>query len=66
MGSGQCAFYAPNTFSQDELLVAIVIDPEGDPEEAIQTAIKCCPTQAISMVEVPSGGESQQGSVGRR
>ena len=51
MGSGHCAFYAPHTFAQDEATVAIVLDPDGDSEEAIQLAIDRCPTQAISFVE---------------
>jgi len=55
MGSAQCSGYAPNTFDQDEDTVAIVIDQHGDPDEAIQTAIDSCPTQAISIVEQPPG-----------
>jgi len=50
MGSGQCSWYAPNTFDQDDETIAIVTDPEGDPEEAIKTAVVSCPTQAISIV----------------
>jgi ferredoxin len=49
MGSGQCCWYAPNTFDQDDETIAIVIDPQGDPEEAINTAVDSCPTQAISV-----------------
>lgn len=51
MGSGQCCWYAPNTFDQDDETVAIVIDPQGDPEEAITAAVKGCPTGALSLVE---------------
>lgn len=51
MGSGQCCWYAPNTFDQDDETVAIVIDPQGDPEEAIKAAVNGCPTQAISIEE---------------
>ena len=51
MGSGQCCWYAPNTFDQDDETVAIVIDPQGDPEEAIRAAVKGCPTGALSIVE---------------
>ena len=57
MGSGQCSWYAPGTFDQDEETVAIVIDSRGDPEEAIQTAIVSCPTRAISVVERSAGPE---------
>jgi ferredoxin len=51
MGSGQCSWYAPHTFDQDDETVAIVIDPQGDPEEAIRAAVKGCPTGALSIVE---------------
>lgn len=50
MGSGQCLWYAPNTFSQDDDNVAVVIDPAGDPEEAIESAAESCPTQSISLM----------------
>jgi ferredoxin len=50
MGSAQCCWYAPNTFDQDEQTVAVVIDQQGDTEEAIQTAIASCPTRAISIL----------------
>jgi ferredoxin len=52
MGSGQCCWYAPNTFDQDDDTVAIVIDPQGDPAEAIKKAADSCPAQAISIVAV--------------
>jgi ferredoxin len=54
MGSGQCCWYAPNTFAQDDDTIAVVIDPQGDPEETIQMAVISCPTRAISVV---SGGD---------
>jgi ferredoxin len=50
MGSGQCCWYAPNTFGQDDQTIAVVIDPQGDPEDKIQTAVDCCPTRALSLV----------------
>jgi ferredoxin len=49
MGSGQCCWYASNTFDQDDETIAIVTDPEGDPDEAIRTAVDSCPTGAISI-----------------
>ena len=55
MGSGQCCFYAPNTFDQDDETIAIVTDPGGDPEEAIQAAVDGCPTQAISIASGADG-----------
>ncbi len=49
MGSGQCLLYAPKTFDQDKLTIAIVVDPAGDPEAAVQLAVDSCPTGAISL-----------------
>ena len=49
MGSGQCLWYAPNTFDQDDNNISVVIDQDGDPEEAVRTAIASCPAQAISL-----------------
>jgi len=51
MGSGQCCWYAPNTFDQDDETVAIVIDPQGDPADQINAAVNGCPTRALSLVE---------------
>jgi ferredoxin len=50
IGSAQCSYYAPNTFDQDDDVVAVVIDQHGDPDDAIQTAIVSCPTHALSIV----------------
>jgi ferredoxin len=49
MGSGQCLLYAPKTFDQDNLTIAIVVDPSGDPPAAVQLAVDSCPTGAISL-----------------
>ena len=49
MGSGQCCWYAPNTFDQDDETIAVVINPQGDPSDAIQNAVDSCPTGALSI-----------------
>jgi ferredoxin len=49
MGSGQCVWYAPNTFDQDDETIAIVVNPAGDPAEKIQMAVDSCPTRALSI-----------------
>lgn len=49
MGAGMCSFYAPNTFGHDDEAKAIVIDPSGDPIEAIQAAVEGCPTGALRL-----------------
>ena len=51
MGSGQCCWYAPNTFDQDDETIAIVTNPQGDSEEAISSAVSGCPTGALSFVQ---------------
>lgn len=48
MGSGQCTFYAPNTFDLDDLSIAIVTDQHGDSEDKVQMAIDVCPTRSIA------------------
>ena len=60
MGSGQCCWYAPNTFDQDDETIAIVTDPSGDPLDTIQTAVECCPTQAISIVDSAEGAGDKE------
>jgi ferredoxin len=49
MGSGQCVWYAPNTFDQDDETIAIVVDPAGDPAEKIHMAVDSCPARALSI-----------------
>jgi ferredoxin len=48
MGSGQCVFYAPLTFDQDDTTIAIVSDADGDSAVNIRTSVDACPTQALS------------------
>jgi ferredoxin len=48
MGSGNCSFWAPGVFDLDDEGVAIVVDPEGAPEDRIVLAVQGCPTQAIT------------------
>src|SRR5881398_3513053 len=49
MGSGNCAFHAPNTFDLDDEMKVIVVDAEGDPDEKIRLAVDGCPTLALSI-----------------
>jgi len=57
MGSGMCIVYAPGTFEHDEATKAVVIDPPGDPLDAIRTAIEACPTSALRLVIDENEGE---------
>jgi ferredoxin len=51
MGSGNCSFWAPGVFDLDDDGVAIVIDPNGAPEDKIILAAQGCPTQAIALTK---------------
>ena len=57
MGSGMCIVYASGTFAHDEETKAIVVDPAGDPIEAIRNAVQACPTSALRLVNDDNGGE---------
>jgi ferredoxin len=49
MGSGNCMFWAPDTFDLSEDGHAVVIDPTASPEEKILIAAQGCPVGAISL-----------------
>jgi ferredoxin len=50
MGSGLCVMYAPATFTHDDEAKATVVDPAGDPIDAIRTAVEACPMGALRLV----------------
>jgi len=49
MGSGNCSFWAPGVFDLDDDGIAIVVDPEAQPEDKVILAAQGCPTQAITV-----------------
>ena len=49
MGAGECVYSAPNSFALSEENKAIVMQPELDSDEAIQTAARGCPNFAIRL-----------------
>jgi ferredoxin len=49
IGSGNCCFYAPNTFDLDDELKSVVIDPGGDASADVRAAVEGCPVNAISL-----------------
>jgi ferredoxin len=49
MGSGNCQFWAPGVFDLDDDGIAIVVDPDAQPEEKVILAAQGCPTQAIAV-----------------
>jgi len=51
IGSGNCSFYAPNTFDLDDELKSVVIDSAGDDPADVRAAAEGCPVNAISIHE---------------
>jgi len=49
MGSGNCVFAAPGVFDLDDDSIARVVDPAASTEEAVLTAARQCPTNAITV-----------------
>ena len=49
MGSGNCVFWAPTVFDQDEEGIAVVVDTDESAMDRIMAAVQGCPTQAISI-----------------
>jgi ferredoxin len=49
MGSGNCSFWAPGVFDLDNDGIAVVLDPDAQPEDKIVLAAQGCPTQAIAV-----------------
>jgi ferredoxin len=49
IGSGNCCFYAPNTFDLDDELKSVVVDPGGDDAADVRAAVEGCPVNAISI-----------------
>ena len=49
MGSGNCLFWAPDTFDLSEDGHAVVTDPAATDEERLRIAAEGCPTGAISL-----------------
>lgn len=50
MGSGNCSYWAVNTFDLDDEGLAVVVNPEGDDLDKITNAERGCPTNAITLV----------------
>ena len=57
MGSGNCQFWAPDSFDMSEDGHAVVTDPAATDEERLRVTARGCPVGAISLwrddVEVP-------------
>ena len=49
MGSGNCVFWAPETFDLSDDGHAVVVDAAATDEERLQVAAQGCPVGAISL-----------------
>ncbi len=49
MGSGNCVFWAPDTFDLSDDGHAVVVDAAAPDEERLRTAAQGCPVGAISL-----------------
>ena len=49
MGSGNCVFWAPETFDLGEDAHAVVLDAAATDEERLRVAVEGCPVGAISL-----------------
>jgi len=49
MGSGNCVFWAPDTFDLSDDGHAVVLDPAATDEERLRIAAQGCPVGAISL-----------------
>ena len=49
MGSGNCMFWAPDSFDLSDEGYAVVLDPAATDEERLRIAAQGCPVGAISL-----------------
>lgn len=49
MGSGNCLFWAPESFDLSDDGWAVVLDPEATDEERLEVVAEGCPVGAISL-----------------
>lgn len=57
IGDGACCADAPNTFELDDDGIAVVKDRPWDDRDAVLHAARCCPTDAIIVVDTESGAQ---------
>lgn len=50
-GYGECIGLAPEVFEHDGEGISVVIDPEGNEDEAVLDAARACPVDAITLVD---------------
>lgn len=62
VGSGNCAFWAPATFTLDDEGLSVVRDPPGDAAATLAVAAEGCPARAISLTQGPAPAGSGPGA----
>ncbi len=51
IGAGTCVLEAPRVFDLDDEDIAIIIDPNGGPDDDVLAAAEGCPTEAIELFD---------------
>lgn len=57
IGAASCVALAMKTFQLDSENKAIVLDEAGDTPESIKLAAESCPTKAIILENIETGGQ---------
>jgi ferredoxin len=55
VGNGTCLTIAPAVFAHDASRQSVVVDPAGDPPEAVLEAAETCPVSAIRVEDAETG-----------
>ena len=51
IGAGTCVECAPNVFAMDDEDIAVVLDPNGDPDDAVLAAAQDCPQECVYLFD---------------
>ena len=52
-----CVVEAPNTFELDDEGIAIILNPQGDDDDAVFAAAEGCPTEAVVLKDKATGAQ---------
>jgi ferredoxin len=61
VGTGNCVYWAPETFDLDDEGQSKVLEPPGDDEKRIRVAVEGCPMRAISVEVVDEVADQPAG-----
>jgi ferredoxin len=51
IGSGSCAFLAPDVFDVDDTGRVVIVGPLDEGDERVREAVANCPTDALRLIE---------------